>query len=70
MYPEIKIAIYRSGKRGYEVAADLGWSASKLSQVISGIHRANADEKRKVAGYFGQPVGELFSARKREEVEV
>jgi len=63
MYPEIKINAIRKGKHLYKVADELGWSASKLSQIIAGIHPATPDEKRMLADYFGCSVGKLFSSQ-------
>jgi transcriptional regulator with XRE-family HTH domain len=60
MYPEIKINAIRKGKHLYQVAHELGWSSSKLSQIISGIHPANSDERRQLAKYYDRPVSELF----------
>ena len=61
MYSEIKINAIRKGKYLYQVADDLGWSASKLSQIIAGIHNPNSDERKQLADYFGRPQGELFT---------
>ena len=66
MYPEIKVSIFRTGKHGYQVARDLGWSASKLSQIISGIHTPSSEEKKLLAEYFSRPVSELFSTKNQE----
>jgi len=60
MYPEIKVAIYRSGLRAYQVAYKLDWHPSKLSQVISGIQRLSWTEKKALADALGASVGELF----------
>ena len=64
MFPEIKISIIRSGKHSYQVARDLGWSASKLSQIIAGIHPASLDEKKRLSDYLGQPACKLFQEPK------
>ena len=60
MYPEIKVAIYRSGLRAYQVAYKLDWHPSKLSQVISGIQRLSWTEKKALAEVLGASVGEIF----------
>ena len=60
MYPEIKVAIYRSGLRAYQVAYKLDWHPSKLSQVISGIQRLSWTEKKALADVLGASVGEIF----------
>jgi len=61
MYLELKIAIIRSGKPGYEIAKALSWHPTKLSQVINGIHTPNDKEKRQLANYLGKAVHELFT---------
>jgi len=61
MYPEIKVAILRSGLKAYQVANKLDWHPSKLSQVISGIYRPSWTEKKALADVLGVPTGELFN---------
>ena len=60
MYPEIKVAILRSGLKAYQVANGLGWHPSKLSQTISGIYCPSWTEKKALADALGVTVGEIF----------
>lgn len=62
MYLELKIAIVRSKRPGYEIAKALGWHPTKLSQVINGIHTPNDTEKRQLANYLGKDIHELFAS--------
>jgi len=59
-YPEVKVAIYRSGLKAYQVANRMDWHPSKLSQVISGIYRPSWTEKKALAEVLGASVGEIF----------
>jgi len=57
---ELKIAILRSGRKAYEVAGALGWSATKISQIVTGIYIPDEAEKIRIANVLGVPVQEIF----------
>ena len=56
----LKIAIIESGRKGYELAHDLGWHPTKISQIVIGAHHPNSDEQRQLANILGKTVAELF----------
>ncbi len=56
----LKIAIIESGRKGYEIAHDLNWHPTKVSQIVIGAHRPASDEKRQLATILNKTVGELF----------
>jgi len=57
---EIKVAILRSGKKGYEIANELGWHPTRISQIISEVYKPSFQEKKQLAGALNTTVGELF----------
>jgi plasmid maintenance system antidote protein VapI len=56
----LKCAIIQSGRKGYQIAHELQWHPSKISQIVIGVHNPTADEKRQLAEVIGRTVGELF----------
>lgn len=56
----LKIAIIESSRKGYQVAHELDWHPTKVSQIVSGAHRPNSDEKLQLANALGKTIGELF----------
>lgn len=56
----LKIAIIESGRRGYEIAHQLNWHPTKVSQIVIGAHRPNSDEKRQLANVLEKTVANLF----------
>ena len=56
----LKIAIIESGMKGYEIAHQLDWHPTKVSQIVIGAHRPNSDEQRQLATILGKAVDELF----------
>ena len=56
----LKIAIIESGRKGYEIAHELNWHPTKVSQIVIGAHRPNSDEKRQLAVILDKAVSELF----------
>lgn len=60
MLLEIKIAILKSGRRGYEIARSLDWPPSKLSAVINESYTPTSIEKEDLANELGGSVNELF----------
>ena len=57
----LKIAIIESGLKGYEIAHQLHWHPTKVSQIVIGAHRPNSNEKRQLATILGKSVIYLFS---------
>jgi len=66
---KLKIAIFESPYKGYEIAHYLGWHPTKVSQIVIGAHLPNADEKRQLAEILDRTVGELFPAEPLNPVE-
>jgi len=60
-YPGLKISIIESGKRAYEVADQLGWHTSKISNIIAGAYRPTPEEKRALSDVLGKPTQVLFA---------
>ena len=58
---ELKISIMKSGKYAYQIAAQLGWHPTKISQIISGVYCPDNEEKELLANTIGVTVAELFS---------
>jgi len=56
----LKIAIIESGRKGYEIAHQLDWHPTKVSQIVIGAHRPNSDEQRQLANILNKKVAELF----------
>lgn len=59
----LKIAIIESGRRGYEIAHQLNWHPTKVSQIVIGAHRPSYNEKRQLANVLGQRVDEIFPSK-------
>ncbi|MCH7650112.1 MAG: helix-turn-helix transcriptional regulator [Nitrospinae bacterium] len=57
---DLKISILKSGKYAYQVAQELGWHPTKLSQIISGVYIPDQEEKELLANAIGVPVAEIF----------
>jgi len=64
---ELKISILRSGRKAYEIAQQLGWHPTKISQIVSGVYSPNEDEKGRLANAIGVPVTEIFSSPVHKE---
>ena len=58
----VKIAIVKSGKRGYEVAQQLRWHPTKLSSVINESYKPSSMEWEDLAAELDVPVQELVNA--------
>jgi len=56
----LKIAIIESGRKGYEIAHQLDWHPTKVSQIVIGAHRPNSDEQLQLAHILNKTVVELF----------
>jgi hypothetical protein len=65
---EIKVAVLRSEKKGYEIARQLDWHPSKLSQIISGVYLPDSNEKQRLAKTLGQSVNKLSTKQSLESV--
>ncbi|PIR01371.1 MAG: hypothetical protein COV66_01805 [Nitrospinae bacterium CG11_big_fil_rev_8_21_14_0_20_45_15] len=57
---DLKCAIIQSGQKGYEIANQLGWSPSKISQIVIGVYRPSSEDKRKLSKILGRSIEELF----------
>jgi len=57
---ELKINIMKSGKYGYQIAQEVGWHPTKLSQIISGVYTPDQKEKERLAIAIGVPVADIF----------
>jgi len=56
----LKIAIIESGRKGYEIAHQLNWHPTKVSQIVIGAHKPNSDEQLQLAAILDRTVTELF----------
>ncbi|MCH7499167.1 MAG: hypothetical protein IH886_04045 [Nitrospinae bacterium] len=56
----LKIAIIESGRKGYEIAHQLNWHPTKVSQIVIGAHRANSEEQRQLSIILNKSVAEIF----------
>jgi hypothetical protein len=63
----LKICILRSGRKGYEIAQQLGWHPTKLSQIISGVYLPDEEDKRLLANAIGTSVTNIFQNIKNQE---
>ncbi|MDC0206426.1 helix-turn-helix transcriptional regulator [Nitrospinae bacterium] len=63
----LKICILRSGRKGYEIAQQLGWHPTKLSQIISGVYLPDEEDKRLLANAIGTSVTNIFQNIKDQE---
>jgi len=57
---ELKISILRTGRKAYEIANDLGWYSTKISQIVTGMYTPDDDEKKRIAKVIGVPVESIF----------
>jgi hypothetical protein len=64
----LKICILRSGRKGYEVAQQLGWHPTKLSQIISGVYSPDEEDKKLLANAIGVSVVDIFQNNKNSEI--
>ena len=56
----LKIAVFKSGKKSYEIARELRWHPSKLSTIISGIYSPSSTEQEDLAAVLDCQVDEIF----------
>ena len=56
----VKVAIVKTGRRGYEIARALDWHPAKLSQIINEIYTPTTLEMELLSEELGVPVEELF----------
>ena len=66
----LKISIIESGKKGYEIARQLEWHPTKVSQIVIGAYTPSSVEKRQLAEVLGLSVHELFTNKPTEGVHV
>ena len=59
---ELKVSILRSGKMSYQIASELEWHPTKISQIISGVYLPDEEEKMRLANAVGVPVSQIFQA--------
>jgi len=57
---DLKVAIIKSGWKSYELAQQLGWHPTKISQIVIGAHNPTEEEKNQLADELGRPVADLF----------
>ena len=62
MNVRLKSALLATGKRQFEIAAELGWSETKLSRIVQGRAAADKDEQKALARYLKAKEAELFDA--------
>lgn len=53
---ELKINILKSGKYSYQIAQEVGWHPTKISQIIAGVYSPDEKEKEALANAIGVPV--------------
>ena len=56
----LKVAIIESGQKAYQVAHQLHWHPTKLSQIVIGVYSPSDDEKLGLANILDKNVDELF----------
>ena len=67
-YPEVKVEIYRSGRRQYDVARARKMSPSKLSAIINGAYEPSSLEKEDLAEELKTTVEALFNPDQKAAV--
>ena len=67
---EIKVAVLRSEKKGCEIARQLEWHPTKVSQIVIGAYTPSSVEKRQLAEVLGLSVHELFTNKPTEGVHL
>ena len=56
-----KMAIFASGKSQRRLAADVGMSENRLSEIVRGWREPSQDEVRRLAAALNRPVEALLS---------
>lgn len=64
---ELKICILRSGRKAYEIAHQLGWHPTKISQIVSGVYLPDDLEKKRLADAIGVPGDDIFPDNQKEK---
>ena len=62
----LKLKIVESGIKNYEIANNLKWHPSKLSQIVNGACTATMEEKAQIAKELGVDVAEVFPQMKEK----
>jgi transcriptional regulator with XRE-family HTH domain len=60
MNERLKVALLRSGRTQYAVAAAAGMSETRLSRIVVGRAPGTEEERRAIALALGVPLDELF----------
>lgn len=60
---KLKVAVFLSGKRNYQIAAEAGVHPSTLSRLLNGVEKVNQDDPRvlKIGEIVGVAPRECFS---------
>ena len=61
---QVKVAIVKSGRRGYEIASALNWHPAKLSQIINEVYTPSSLEMELLSEELQVPVNELFPPKR------
>ena len=59
-FPELDVAIVRSGEHKYVIAARARVSPNIFGMILSGRHAPTAGQRRRIAAALGRPESELF----------
>ena len=56
----LKLAIFESRMKNFEIAHEAAMHPASLSHIVNGYYEANETQKESLANVLGQTVGELF----------
>ena len=56
----MKSCIMKSGEFAYQIAQEIGWHPTKISQIVSGVYSPAKEEEELLANAIGITVAELF----------
>lgn len=56
----LKMAILKTGRKQYRIAADAGIAEAVLSRIVNGLHHPTDEQKRALAKALRLPVDDLF----------
>jgi hypothetical protein len=62
---QLKLAIWRSGRPQYEIAAAAGLSATTLSMIVVGRRKASRIERQQLARVLGASERTIFATEPR-----
>ena len=63
---DLNVLILKTGKKKHEIARNLNWHLSKISNILNGIYTPSSMEKEDFAKELGCPVEEAFPSGRRE----